>query len=284
MKNFEWYSSVSKDEMYDLEKVSEMTNIVSPDYGALVVCAFPECESEEVKALKEEVKNWIQNNLETVSIESDGRIISFDGEHYAREMFIENLSQFEKSPVPFSVYAAAFDDDFNEASLWARRSEKESFERVEYIDYDEEFRMEEEGLYRDEDGTIRTKGISKDCWGNYVESFYDSVCVSILKNPETGDYIRLSFISLCTDLDAEEVRVQSTVFQYTERDSYLGTSHGIRPVDKDGNYITFYKDFADFENAVFIQPEDLIEVPDENDILKPEAVAKYKKIQEEKKE
>lgn len=284
MEKFEWYSSESKNEMYDFEKVEKMSTIESPDYGGLVVCVFPKSDDEAVKTAMETVKNWVKENLDTYKIEQKENVISWTGDHDVREDFIPCLNEFEGMKVPFSVYAGAFDDEFNFAYFFARRGEEEGFAQVEFIDYNDTFDGDEEEtgeFYRDEYGFLIKKGFSEDLWGNYVQEMYDSVVVYNLIDPETGKYLKLNYIDKWVKWDTQEVRINSTSFMYTERDSYLRADYP--PVDKDGKYIKCYKDFAGFkeDGVIYVCPEDVIEVPGEKDILKPEAVEKYKALWEE---
>lgn len=291
MEKFEWYSSESKNEMYDFEKVEKMSTIESPDYGGLVVCVFPKSDDEAVKTAMETVKNWIKENLDTYKFEQKENVISWTGDHDVREDFISNLNEFEGMKVPFSVYAGAFDDEFNFAYFFARRGEEAGFTQVEYINYndmfddDEEYEEETGDFYRDEYGHLPKKDFSKDSWGNYVQVLYDSVIAYKVINPETGKKITFNYIDKWVKWDTQEVRIHRTFFMYTEMDSYLGGAGYVTPVDKDGKYITYYKDFAGFKQngVIYVCPEDVIEVPGDEmvDILKPEAVDKYKALWEE---
>ena len=288
MEKFEWYSSESKNEMYDFEKVEKMSTIESPDYGGLVVCVFPKSDDEAVKTAMETVKNWVKENLDTYEIEQKENVISWTGDHDVREDFIPSLNEFEGMKVPFSVYAGAFDDEFNFAYFFARRGEEAGFTQVEYINYndmfddDEEYEEETGDFYRDEYGHLPKKDFSKDSWGNYVQEEYDSVVVYNLIDPETGKYLKLDYIDKWVKWDTQKVRINSTSFFYTEGDPYLRTTgwHAT-PVDKDGKYIKCYKDFAGFkeDGVIYVCPEDVIEPG--KDILKPEAVEKYKALWEE---
>lgn len=285
MEKFEWYSSESKNEMYDFEKVEKMSTIESPDYGGLVVCVFPKSDDEAVKTAMETVKNWIKENLDTYKFEQKENVICFSGEFNIREEFVSIFVEFEDMKVPYSVYAGAFDDKFNDAYFFARRGEEAGFTQVEYINYndmfddDEEYEEETGDFYRDEYGHLPKKDFSKDSWGNYVQEMYDSVVVYNLIDPETGKYLKLDYIDKWVKWDTQEVRINSTSFMYTERDSYLRADYP--PVDKDGKYIKCYKDFAGFkeDGVIYVCPEDVIEPG--KDILKPEAVEKYKALWEE---